>query len=228
MFRQFKKTTIYLLGTILSFVIIYFLFVLCGLYISKKKNLTSNKDYKVYIAVGDIHVDFILPIQSKVIDWSNTVDKNDFTNMIFEPKYIQIGWGDRSFYLKMRHLRDLTVPVAVSAVLFPTPSLMHITYYRDLPKHYYELKPVWLSREQYVILRDYLLKGFKLKDGKPVLVPDEGYYSNNNYVDNFYEGNGKYHLFNTCNMWTAEGMYQAGMKTSIFTPFKYGVAKFID
>jgi uncharacterized protein (TIGR02117 family) len=198
-----------------------------GLIFSRQKEYKDVKKYKIYIATGGIHADFILPYKSKIINWSNYIRLDDFKNLRFIPKYIQVGWGERGFYLDMKELKNLTIPVAIRAALLPSASLMHVTYYNRLPSEYYNMKQVEISEKQYKELVEHIKSGFRTGNNGVNLIPNEGYYNYNWMVDNFYEGNGDYHLFNTCNMWTADGMYKAGIKTSIFTPFKYGVSRFL-
>lgn len=218
----------YLIVFLLAFVSIYFIATGVGLFISHKKEYVGEKKYKIYMATGRIHTDFILPYNSDLIRWSDFINLADFKKLRFMPKYIQLGWGERGFYLEMMELENLTLPIAFRAAFMPSQSLMHVTYHGELPFRWYELKEVKLTKKQYETLISYLRRGFQLKDGKPIIVPNKGYYQEKLIIDNFYEGVGSYHLFNTCNMWTARGMYEAGIETSVFTPLKYGVSKFID
>lgn len=222
------KVIIKILIVVLVFIILYLSSAALGLMISHKKEFKGDKKYKIYIATGSIHADFILPTKSDLINWDDFIKLSDFKSFNSEPKYIQLGWGERDFYLKMRKMSNLTTKVALRAVLVPSPSLMHITYHSELPSTYYELKEVLLTKEQYETLINYLKSGFKFVKNAPILVPNQGYYNYPEMKDNFYEGQGSYHMFQTCNMWTTEGMYQSGIRASIFSPFKYGVAKFID
>lgn len=226
--NKFLKIIIYFILLILTLKFLYFSAVGLGLFISKQKEFKGEKKYKIYITTGRIHVDFILPYSTDVIRWDNFIHLSDFQNLRFLPKYIQLGWGEKGFYLDMVELENLTIPIAFRAALLPSESLMHVTYHGELPSKWYQLKEVMITKEQYLALIKYLKSGFQLKSERPIIVPGKEYYKKGLMVDNFYEGTGSYHLFNTCNMWTTRGMYEAGLKTSIFSPFKYGVSRFLE
>lgn len=223
-----KKSILKLLSILVAPFFLYFLAVLIGLFVSTETKFKGEKKYTVYIATGDIHVDFILPFKTDILQWNNFINLREYKKLKFFPKYIQLGWGERAFYLDMIYLKNLTIEMALKAALFPTPTLMHVTLYSGLPKNIYRLKEVKLTQEQYEILVSYIKSSFKYNEDKIISVPDRGYYNYYDMKDNFYEGTGSYHLFNTCNMWTVEGMRKAGLKSSIFSPFKYGVDRFLD
>ena len=69
-------------------------------------------------------------------------------------------------------------------------------------------------------LQDYIVSYIKLQDGKSQLIDCCRY---PNVHDNFYEANGSYHLFRTCNVWTNQVLINAGIKTAIWTPFDSGI-----
>jgi len=207
------------------FIIGYFTMAGIGLFISTDKEFPGVKKHTIYMATGEIHSDFVFPFNSDVYNWEELLPLKDYPKIYLLPKLVQIGWGDKGFYLEMGNIRNLTSKLALNAAFLPSTSVMHVIYYQSLPETYYHYKKVEITTEQYQILIKHILSGFQLTGNqRPILLPSKGYYDN----DNFYQGKGSYHLFNTCNMWTNRGMKKAGIKTSIWTPFKYGVAKFLD
>jgi len=71
------------------------------------------------------------------------------------------------------------------------------------------------SPEQYRRLAAALRDGFRLQNGRAVAVAGTHYHSN----DAFYEAEGRYHLFNTCNTWLNGKLTRSGMKGVVWTPF---------
>ncbi len=195
-----------------------------GLFVSTnpEKHLGS-KDYTIYIAVESIHADFILPVQNDVIDWRTIVDPKDFNNISPNPKFIQIGWGDEVFYLEMGSLKNLNPDITFRATFLPTDSLMHVTYFYNLPYKYIDIRKINITKEQYQKLVDFVKIKFKYENKKAQLLKGKSYYWN----DNFYKAEGKYHLFNTCNLWTNRGLKETDIKTSIWSPLKYGIRNFL-
>ena len=56
-------------------------------------------------------------------------------------------------------------------------------------------------------------------EGRPILIPGKSY----GPTDHFYEGTGKYHAFNTCNMWTNRVLKETGVRTAAWSPFTEGI-----
>jgi uncharacterized protein (TIGR02117 family) len=74
-----------------------------------------------------------------------------------------------------------------------------------------------LSQPQYARLAAYVRAA--LPAGQAVPVPGAHYGSN----DAFYEANGSYDLFETCNTWSGRGLKRAGVTVSRWTPFDFNV-----
>ncbi|MDH5654622.1 MAG: DUF2459 domain-containing protein, partial [Spirochaetia bacterium] len=74
-----------------------------------------------------------------------------------------------------------------------------------------------ISLEQYRILVQYIQSSFqKDRNGKFIRIPCCTYDGLN---DNFYEAEGSYHLFYTCNSWTNEALKKIGVRAALWAPF---------
>jgi len=119
--------------------------------------------------------------------------------------YLEIGWGDRDFYqTPSPHLG-----IALKALLLPTPSVLHIVAFNDSVASYFphgEIIRVRLSDAGFQRLLRYIAASYDRDPaGNPVSL-GVGLYG----ASQFYRSQETYHLFRTCNVWTARALYIAG------------------
>lgn len=140
------------------------------------------------------------------------VKKNDIPDDIWpnpksfpEGNYLEIGWGDLDFYQKP------TPPlgIALKAILLPTPSVLHIVAFNNSVTSYFpnsKIIMIRLSEAGFNHLIGYIAASFdKDSDGNTVPL-GAGLYG----LSQFYRSRDTYHLFRTCNVWTAKALDAAG------------------
>ncbi|APD47952.1 TIGR02117 family protein [Synechococcus sp. CS-602] len=120
-------------------------------------------------------------------------------------RYLEVGWGDNDFYQAGEKRTDHTL----KALFWPTDSVVHVVSvpsspYRSFPDRV--VRRLCLSEEQIRSLSQFLADSF-LRDAKGGLLPTP---TGRQGVNQFYEATGSYHLFSTCNQWTARGLRSAG------------------
>lgn len=175
---------------------------------------------EIFVFSNGVHTDFVVPVESELINWQPLFPMKDFKIPGSVSSYIAFGWGDKGFYLEIPTWDDLTFKIAAKAVLIPSSTVMHVQYIDTRPVLGEYCKSLRLTNKQYKILIDYIHNSFDLDpDGNHQLIQNSGYYNN----DNFYEAKYSYHLFNTCNDWTNTGLKKMGVKTSAWAPFQSGV-----
>lgn len=104
----------------------------------------------------------------------------------------------------------------------PSETAMHVQYLENTPVLSPDCKEKFISSENYKALVEYIRTSFSINSDNQVdLIPERGYWSN----DNFYEANGSYHLFNTCNAWTNGALKVAGVKTALLALFQDGIMR---
>jgi uncharacterized protein (TIGR02117 family) len=124
-----------------------------------------------------------------------------------DASYIEFGWGDHDFYTA----KEITVSLALHSILIPTDSVMHAVALPTTPDEYFigsEVNSLCLDTEDYMSLIDHIVSGFSRDSDGLVDELDAGIYGDSQ----FYTGHGNYHLFNTCNKWTAQGLAAAGLE----------------
>jgi uncharacterized protein (TIGR02117 family) len=126
-------------------------------------------------------------------------------------RYIEFGWGDEDYY----HAKEKTSKLKLQAVLYPTNAVLHVAEVPIDPEKYYpniEIKKLLVTCAGFQNMLRYIYKTFKRDSkGNPVKT-GKGLHVHGL----FYHANGKFHVFNTCNTWTAKILKEAGLRVSSF------------
>ncbi|MDB5816283.1 MAG: hypothetical protein JWN23_3400 [Rhodocyclales bacterium] len=214
-----RKLFCWLIGIVLALPLMAAIFYFCVAYLlvlfpANRQQTNDDKTIDAFVISNGMHVDFVFPVKSSAIDWTTRFPMKDFIAPPPHPAYIAIGWGDREFYLNTQNLSDITASRAFGALAGEHRTLIHVDYLPNLNfgTRIYRLP---LSPMQYASLIRYVQRSLMLSPiGQGIPVPNRHYGS----LDAFYEATGSYSLFNTCNTWVGDGLRQAGIEVSRWTP----------
>ena len=179
----------------------------------------SESGVEIFVFSGEFHSDIILPIQSSVVDWRIHFADGDFRSNISEATHVAIGWGEKNFYLHTPTWSDLKLSTAANALLVPSDTVMHVEM-TVRPEYGKRIRSVRISNEQYAELFVFVKESFA-RDAQDAVKRIEGQSYGN--FDAFYEANGSYHAFRTCNCWVGEALQEAGVRVGWFTPLPKSV-----
>lgn len=175
----------------------------------KISDSTQNKT--IYIKTNGVHLDIILH--------KNDLDSLLINNLKYDEhdEYFAFSWGEKIFYLNTPTWGDLTFRNGFRALFLKNTTLVHLTRYTKIRNDWVVIK---VNQTQLANINHYLNSTFYINAyQQKVLLPNKGY----DYNDDFYEANGQYSLFNTCNTWVNTGLKQSGIKASLWTPFDFGL-----
>jgi uncharacterized protein (TIGR02117 family) len=181
----------------------------------------QQETIEIFITSNGIHTDFVLPVETKVINWREKLPLSQFRGVTNNYESISFGWGDRKFYMETPEWSDLTLKVALSAVFWPTPTAMHVQYIPNTLQPSKRKRPVHLTLAQYSKLVIYIQDSFQTDSSGFILIPGAGYTP----LDNFYEGKGKFFFPKNCNNWVNAGLKAAGVKTAFWAPFPFSIMR---
>ena len=182
-------------------------------------NLTNEGDLEIYIQSNGVHTDLCFPYKNEWMDWRSLVPSTDFVNNKAS-QFIAIGWGDKGFFLDTPEWSDLTFSTAFNAAFLPSETAMHVTCFDEAPKESIRRVKIQISSEQYETLIAFTKASFAMDENQEVqLIPNSGY----GHFDQFYEANGSYSMFYTCNTWTNEALQQAEIKTGWYALSSEGI-----
>lgn len=123
--------------------------------------------------------------------------------------FLEFGWGDRVYY----PAKDKTLGMTLAAALTPTPAVMHMAGLAAPPADdtiTMEVVPLALTEAGFRRLAEALDAEFERPEGGRAAPVSRGLYPGSN----FYNARGEFHLFNTCNTWTARMLRAGGVAVS--------------
>ncbi len=132
-------------------------------------------------------------------------------------EYLEIGWGDAAYY----QAKKTTVSLTCRAALWPTDAVVHVVALPTDPATYFpasEVQRLQLSHKGFVKMAAFMADTFMLDSAHKTIGLGRGLYGKSR----FYRAEGRFHLFNNCNNWTAEAIRASGFPISIFYAFTAG------
>jgi len=179
----------------------------------------EEKPIAIYIKTNGVHTDIVVPVANKIKDWRSEIKFEHTISKDTTFQFIGFGWGDKGFYLNTPKWSDLKVSTAAKAAFYLGTSAMHATFYKNLKENESCIK-INISEENYKKLTAYIEKSFQHdKSGKPILIDAPTYGDH----DSFYEANGKYSLFYTCNSWANQALKAAHQKAAFWSLTDTGI-----
>ncbi len=127
-----------------------------------------------------------------------------------DAEYLEVGWGDRDYYMTSSPHLGITL----KAALLPTASVLHIVGFSGPVTRYFpasEVIRIELTEAGFQRLCNYLENSYALDEAGHNQPLGPSLYGSGK----FYLSRESYHTFNTCNVWTARGLREAGCP---FTP----------
>ena len=162
------------------------------------------RTHLVQVASNGWHTAIVVPAHALAAAGS-LPEAADFPGAAF----LEFGWGDRVYY----PAREKTLGMALAAALAPTPAVMHMAGLAAAPgdgDSGREVVSVALSEAGLRRLIDALAAAFERPAGGRAPPVARGLYPGSR----FYDAHGSFHLFNTCNTWTARMLRAGGVGLS--------------
>ncbi len=218
--KTLKYIGLFILGFI-AFVLLYLLSAYCFSRIAVGGEANQPKDITIYIKTNGVHTDLVVPVKTVQLDWSKEIKfANTHLTDTSKVTYLAMGWGDKGFYLQTPTWADLKFSVAFKAAFALSTTAIHATFYDTLVQDS-ACKKIVISNAQYERLISYITGSFQHDSAGHVM----HIVTNANYgkADAFYEANGSYNLFKTCNTWANSGLKNCGQRACLWTPFDTGI-----
>ncbi|MFK5948626.1 MAG: DUF2459 domain-containing protein [Methylococcales bacterium] len=141
-------------------------------------------------------------IESKYLSDRINVLQKDFANS----DYLEIGWGDSNFYqIPNPHIGHI-----LKAGIFPSESVLHLVGFNGDVTSYFsnsEIMEFKVTSQQLDKLSSQIAASFTTDKYGYIKSLGHGLYGKSF----FYRSVESYHIFNTCNVWTARVLKRAGI-----------------
>ncbi len=176
----------------------------CAASVKDTALLYENQPQKtIYLVNHGWHVGIVLPRNNI------TVNALAVASHFPNAQYLEVGWGDRDFY----QTPEPHLGITLKAALLPTASVLHIVGFSDSVSRYFrnsEIIQIELPATDFYQLVNTIAASFAVDVAGNVDSLGSGLYGNSQ----FYLSNESYHLFNTCNVWVARALQNAGLDIS--------------
>ena len=196
-------------------VLLYFpVAIVCSYIPVGEKSYNCSDTTTIFLSTNGNHLDIILAATDIPQLFQQCLP------IIKQADYLAIGWGEKDFYLNVQQWSDLTPQAAFRASFGMNDSLLHFIAYKTQQDD-------WVAIE----VCDVRLEKLKKYIAKALYVDKSGHvnaYEGYGFRDVFYEANGKYSCFNTCNTWVNTGFKEVGMRSSLWTPFDFGLLHYYE
>lgn len=173
----------------------------------------------IYVVTNGAHADVIVPLQGPTWDWRTRIPAAVFPMALDKASHLAFGWGDRRIFLETPTWSDLTIANAVTALMWPSVSAVHVGLLSE-PERLAGAYRIVLDDAQFQILDNYIAAAFMRDDSGNVMPIAGAHYTR---ADAFFEGEGAYTLFYTCNNWVGEALARAGVRVGRWTPFEFNL-----
>jgi uncharacterized protein (TIGR02117 family) len=220
MLKKIGKIFLWIILSILSLIVIYIVIALILTVIPvNKNNISKDNDVEIFIQSNGVHTFITLPAENKIFNWKNFL-KPDYFDLEDTSgyEYIMFGWGNKEFYISTPTWADLKFNTAIKAIFTPSESAIHAVLLNYKPETDNKDFSVKISYEQYGIICSYVLQTFKVNEFNNISKIKNVKYEMPG--ESYFDAEGKYSLFYTCNNWTNDALKVAGIKCGIWTPFE--------
>lgn len=208
------------LAVLLAFPLLYFAAALAGGLVPANRGWDQpEQGVKIFIRSNGVHTWVMVPTVAAGIDWRPLAPAAHIRDPRYAGDYIAIGYGNREFYLNTPTWSDLSPRTALAAAFGSGPALVHVehAWYPEALPHQ---RPILLSEDAYRKLAARLRESFAFDaQGQTQPLIGRGY----GPADIFYEANGHYNDYRTCNEWTGEVLRAAGVRTGVWTPLSQSI-----
>jgi uncharacterized protein (TIGR02117 family) len=161
--------------------------------------VSAAEPHTVYLSSNGWHTD--ITVTRAEIPKDLIPESGDFP----AARYLQFGWGDADYYTTP----DPGIGTTLGAA-FPGPAVVHVAGLTARPSETFrdvEEVTLTLSEESFARLLAYLHASFDRGDDPRARSSGQGVYT----FSRFYPATGEFHLFNTCNTWTARALADTGL-----------------
>lgn len=162
----------------------------------------GERTFTVFVSSNGWHTD--ITVARADIPQGRIPESADFADAV----YLQFGWGDADYYTTP----DPGIGTTLGAAL-PGPAVVHMAGLPARPGAAFtgvEEIALTLGEEPFGRLIAHLHESFERGGAARVESVAPGVYE----FSRFYPATGEFHLFNTCNTWTARGLAAAGIAVS--------------
>lgn len=215
--RRVRRFLIWSMGGLGALVALYMLGGVAGAVIPARAVALppDPPTVEVLLVAGPIHYDFLLPATAETRAEFEFAQWAGVRVWDAETEWLVVGWGARDFYTTVGTYWDIS-PRAIWRAIAGDGAVLRVSSVGALPPDL-PVQRLILSEAQYAALLDAIRDSVPEGAGGPVFLQlAEG-------GGAFYQAEGPFNLWRTCNVWVAERLAAAGVPIGRWTPAPYSV-----
>lgn len=218
--RTVLKAGLGIVGAILALPFLYLLAALVGGLIPANASWReAQQGVTIFVRTNGVHTWIMVPASAAGVNWRPLAPAEHIKDPRYAGNYLAIGYGNREFYLNTPTWWDLSPRTALAATFGRGPSLVHVEHEHNPKADEYQ-RPLVLKVSEYHKLARHLRASFDLDpQGRPQPLIGRGF----GPADVFYEAQGPYNGYRTCNEWTGEALRAAGVRMGVWTPLSESI-----
>ncbi len=173
--------------------------ICCGPFAVAQSRNASETKRTIFVTSNGWHTGIV--VAKEDIPTGRLPETADF----LKARFFEFGWGDAAFY----RAKEATLGLTLNAAFVPTPAVMHVAGMRADPARTFpeaEVLTLPVNDDSFRRLIDFVDASFERSGEVRALTTGPGLYP----FSRFYWAKGSFHLFNTCNTWTARALDAAG------------------
>jgi uncharacterized protein (TIGR02117 family) len=169
---------------------------------------------EILLINNGVHADLVVPLNHASFPMMQYLEHGKFMVQRDTFEYAIIGWGSRKFYLETETWDDLRVSTVGYALSGFDRTTVHVQLLSGMGWPMDATRKIRIRPDQFAKLGEHIASSFRLaNDGKGIPIAGARYRND----DAFFEGQGNYNLFRTCNVWVGEGLKKAGVRVGVWT-----------
>lgn len=176
-------------------------------------DLTGRATQTIGLIQGPIHTDILLPATPDIRQRFAFAQGAGVPLDDPRAAWLLVGWGSKEFYTTAGTYTDITASAVLTAATGDS-AVLRLDALGPLPDMP-ELAFLSLSDAQFRVLVATLDDTFTRDPGGAPLPLDHPGFTE---TDAFFQANGGFHLFRTCNVWLGQTLRRAGIPFGIWTP----------
>jgi uncharacterized protein (TIGR02117 family) len=174
----------------------------------------DSNGVEILLIDNGVHADLVVPLNHASFPMIRYLENGKFIVARDMFEYAIIGWGSRKFYLETETWDDLRVSTVGYALSGFDRTTVHVRLLSGLDWPTDASRQIRISPDQFARLGEHIVSSFQLNnDGKGIPIVGAHYRND----DAFFEGQGNYNLFRTCNVWVGQGLKRAGVRVGVWT-----------
>ncbi len=177
-----------------------------------------SENHTIYLLSNALHADIAIPINALSVSQFSFLKETGFPIDNPNLQYFVVGWGSQDFYTSTANYSDMKLDTIWRAATGDN-SVMHVAPGGDIRKAEGAMK-IPLSEQGFASMMDFIMASFKTNgEGRPKILSNTSF----GLGDLFYKAEGRFNLFNPCNIWVSKALSEAGVSSGLWTPTTYSL-----